>query len=731
MQELKLRPPIPRAGQVTRSRVLAMLRSASDIPVISIVAPAGYGKTTTMGQFQAEYPGPTAWATLDASDSDPAVLIRSLTGAMSQGGMVDENQVARLSLQSNQVLTTGVSALAAALLPVERGVLLVDQVDHLLTQSARDVIGAIMTRVAGPIQVILATRSAEGLPIPLLRSQGAVIELSTSDLAMEPAEAAQIFEAAGADIDDAGLESVIERTEGWPAGVYLTAVALKAGAPTLDEAGVGGDDLYFADYLRQELLSQVADSTMSFLIRTSILNRLTGPLCDFILGSGSSSLMLEELETSNLLVVPIDRTRTWYRYHSLLRDYLRSELVRRHPGEVAQLHSRAATWFEDHGLPDEALDHVQSAGEGTRFAEMVSRSARRVFAEGRVETISGWFDWLEETKTIVEFPEIAGLGAFSRALDGDAAGSERMAVFAFTDGMGNQRDDEELGPFALLLRSYQSARGVDQALTDARAARAGFNSNAEWIHVALGAESLALTAKLGIEEAESTWTDALWRSQSIGAHPFTTSGLAERALAAIARDDWATAEEWVHDALDVIRAGRLERYITSGLAFTVAARIQARHGRMEEARGLMGQAMAIRPRLTVAIPLLALQTLLEMTRAYLELADVAGARRMLRDAGDLIALRHRLGLLVTEYESLKERLAALPAGTVGPSSLTGAEIRLLPLLVTHLTYPEIGERLFVSRHTVKTQAMSIYRKLGVSSRAEAVDRAREVGILSV
>jgi LuxR family maltose regulon positive regulatory protein len=242
---------------------------------------------------------------------------------------------------------------------------------------------------------------------------------------------------------------------------------------------------------------------------------------------------------------------------------------------------------------------------------------------------------------------------------------------------------------------------------------------------------MALIAKLGIEDTESTWTDALWRSQSIGAHPFTTLGWAERALAAVARDDWATAEEWIDDALGVIRAGRLERYITSGLVFTVAARIQARHGRMEEARGLMGQAMAIRPRLTVAIPLLALQTLLEMTRAFLELADVAGARRMLRDAGDLIALRPRLGLLVTEYESLKERLAALPAGTVGPSSLTGAEIRLLPLLVTHLTYPEIGERLFVSRHTVKTQAMSIYRKLGVSSRAEAVDKAREVGILSV
>jgi LuxR family maltose regulon positive regulatory protein len=138
-----------------------------------------------------------------------------------------------------------------------------------------------------------------------------------------------------------------------------------------------------------------------------------------------------------------------------------------------------------------------------------------------------------------------------------------------------------------------------------------------------------------------------------------------------------------------------------------------------------------RPKLTLAVPVLSVQTLHEMAKAFVELADVAGARRVMRDAADVLALRPRLGRIVSEHAALKNRLAELPAGSVGPSSLTTAELRLLPLLVTHLTYPEIGERLYVSRHTVKTQALSIYRKLGVSSRTDAVERARAVGLISL
>jgi LuxR family maltose regulon positive regulatory protein len=706
------------------------MHAAVDTPVLSIVAPPGYGKTTVMGQFQVEQERPTAWLTIDVTDSDPVVLLGNLSGSLASAGMLDEAAATGPTVGTGDVLTLGVNTLARSLDPSKAGVLLLDQVDHLRSQNALDVVGAVMTRLAGPLQVVVASRSGEGLPLHLLRSQGTVVELSTADLAMSEDEASDVFTSVGVSVGD-GLSAIVDRTEGWPAGIYLTAKAMRAGAPSPAEQDIHGDDFYLADYLKHELLSSISDSTMSFLTRSSILTRLSGPLCDYVLETRDSAKVLSDLEQANLLIVPMDRTHTWYRYHSLLQDYLRSELDRFEPDLEASLHSRAATWFEDHGHPDLAIEHVQAAGEHDRFAAMVIGSARRVHAEGRMETITAWLQSLEQSKTIVDHPELAALGAFARALDGDAGGCERLAVFAFTDDEGRLHEDVALGPFALMLRSYLSMRGPEQAQTDARAARLAFGANVEWLHPALGAEAFATIAVEGTQAAEVLWTDGLWRSVSLEAHPFTTEALAQRALAAIERDDWALAETWIEDALAKIAERRLDRYVTSALAFTLAARLAARNGDVSLARAHLASAVGVRPRLTVAMPLVAVQSLNEMAKAFIEQADMAGARRVMRDAADIIAVRPRLGRLVTEHEAIKARLSELPAGSVGASSLTTAELRVLPLLVTHLTYPEIGERLFVSRHTIKTQAMSIYRKLGVSSRTEAVEKAREAGLISV
>jgi LuxR family maltose regulon positive regulatory protein len=300
-----------------------------------------------------------------------------------------------------------------------------------------------------------------------------------------------------------------------------------------------------------------------------------------------------------------------------------------------------------------------------------------------------------------------------------------------TDEIGHPVEDDLLGPFALLLRSYQVLRGPAAARDDARDSRTAFGQQVEWIPSCLGAEGLATMAIDGIEAAEVLWTDGLWRSEPMQAHPFTTQGMAQRALAAIARSEWEEAQSWTERSLDLIEERRLDRYITSGLAFTLAARLSARAGDVASARSYLASAAGVRPRLTVAIPILAVQTLNEMAKAYIEVADMAGARRVTRDASDIVAVRPKLGMIASEHLAIKERLSEMPAGSVGASSLTTAELRLLPLLVTHLTYPEIGERLFVSRHTVKTQAMSIYRKLGVSSRTGAVEKAREAGLISL
>lgn len=725
----RFRPNPTREGLIRRDRVIAQIGDDTP-PVVAVLAPAGYGKTTLLTHLHAMQQGPRAWLTLDLTDNDPVTLLADLDATLASAGMLREGRDGRTAGGVRDVLTVGVNALAGAIDPDTRGTLYLDQMDTLTSRSALDVVGEILAKMSGTIRIFVASRSAVDLPLGLLRSRGDVLEITTDHLAMDQQEAVEVFASTGLDIGE-GIVDLVERTEGWPVGLYLIAMAMKAGAPSPAASDIHGDDFYLADYVRQELLGAVAPATMSFLTRSSILSRLSGPLCDYVLETDDSERTLARLEAANLLIMPMDRTRTWYRYHSLLQDYLRSELDRHEPDLERSLHMRAATWFEENGYSDLAIEHVKESGEIDRFAEMVTKVARGVYAEGRMETISGWLQVLEEGKALADHPEMAALGGFALALDGDPAGSERFGIVALTDERGHLLDDDELGPFALLLRSHQVLRGPEQARADAGRARLGFGQLVEWIPPCLAADALATMAIDGVEAAEKVWADVLWRSEPMKAHPLTSLGLAQRALAAIARSDWDEAESRNEIALGMIEERHLDRYVTSGLAFTIAARIATRAGEVDAARAFLSNAAGVRPRLTLALPLLAVQTLNEMAKAYVEVADLAGARRVARDAADIIAVRPRLGLIGSEHQAIRERLAEMPAGSVGASSLTTAELRLLPLLVTHLTYPEIGERLFVSRHTVKTQAMSIYRKLGVSSRTGAVEKARETGLISL
>lgn len=376
------------------------------------------------------------------------------------------------------------------------------------------------------------------------------------------------------------------------------------------------------------------------------------------------------------------------------------------------------------------MEHARLAGDDDRVADLLARNARTFYAEGRNETVSEWFTWLERSGVLQRHRELAVIGALARALGGDYGGAERLSLFAFDDPNGRPREESDLGPLSLMVRSYLAPRGVDQALKDADAAYDVLRHDGEWAHVALGALAMATVATDGLVAAETLWADAQWRGESIGGRPLASVARGMRAAAAIRQGDWDAASGDIDDTIAEIEENGLSTDITSCLAFVGAARIAVHVGDLDKGRSLVATAAAIKPRLTAAFPVYSVLVLHEEARAYVELGDIAGARQVLRAASDMLALRPRLGTLVDEHEDLKKRLASLPAGKVGPSSLTGAELRLLPYLVTHLTYPEIGERLYVSKHTVKTQAMSIYRKLSVSSRSDAVEKARAIGLIS-
>ena len=716
---MQLRPPPIRLGVVDRAGLLERITSA-DAHIVTITAPPGYGKTILMSLWKERETRPAAWLNLDRYDNDPSILHTSVVAALQHAGMLDAHPAGNSHIPSDLVISHGVTRLAEALSRGPTGVLMLDHAEALVSRKAIDTVAELTMRLPPNIQLVIASRVIMRLPLAQLRAQGALLELSTGDLAMDETEARQLLVNTGIDLDD-DLDEVIDHTEGWPAGLYLVASAAKAGSSRRSPLRISGRDRFVADYLREQVLGNVSDERLSFLIRTSILDQFCGSLCDAVLEGKGSADTIDELETSNLLVVPLDRTRDWYRYHHLLQDFLQAELHRRAPDDVAGLHSRAAAWCAANDMIDEAITHAQAADDADTVARLMGPVVRRTYAEGRADTVGDWLRWFERTGRIDHYPDLAARGSVYMALSGDVIGAERWSS-AIPQGAST--------PIVSFLRGILAKDGVDQMLADARAAQKVESPDSTWLTAAIGLEGFAHLWRGDVDEADAVFGGAVTIGERELAMPTVAYVLGGRAVIAADRGDWDDATRHVGQSLGHTREHGLERYITSGLAFAVGARVAAHHGQVELARRRLTSATALLPKLTTATPAISVHTLLEMARAHLAVSDVTGARTVMRQSAGILAQRPDLGLLSKQQDELAAQLGTMTSSGVGASALTAAELRLLPFLVTHLSFPEIGERLFISRNTVKTHAMSIYRKLGASSRSEAVYLATETGLLT-
>jgi LuxR family maltose regulon positive regulatory protein len=716
---------------VARTALLDRLVGYSE-PVISIVAPPGYGKSTLVAQW-AERKGPrVAWVSGDRRDNDPVVLLTYIAVALDRIEPIDPRVFAALTSPAVSATATVVPRFVAALSSMTRPVVLVlDHLEQLDNQPCLDAVAELAMHLPRRSQLVVMSRGAPPLPVALLRAQGRVAELGAGELAMDRHEAKALLEGVGVRLADADVDELVGRTEGWPVGLYLAALALKAGGRrTAVRPAFTGDDRFMADYLRAELLTHLPQPRVAFLTRTAVLDRMSGPLCDAVLAADRSRLVLESLEGSNLLVVPLDRHREWYRYHHLFRELLQAELDRREPELIRELHARAAAWCEANGLPEMAIDHAQAAEDTDRVARLVALLSQPTYASGRVDTVSRWLAWFEDRGLIDRSPVVAVRGAWVQALLGRAAGAERWVAAAERGtASGTAPDGSTVESWLAITRALLCRDGMRQMGADARIALEGLAPASTWRGTALLLEGAAYLLEGEVERADPVLAHAVAVATHSSAMPAASTALAERSLVAIQRRDWQRAEVLAERALRISREGSLDDYIHTALVHVVVARTALYRGDGPGAREHLAQAARLRPLLTYAIPSLAVQTLLELARAYLAVDDAAGARAVLRDARDILQLRPDLGILPEQVEQLGSKLGTIPGPTVGASSLTTAELRLLPLLVTHLSFPEIGQQLYVSRHTVKTQAISVYRKLGASSRSQAIRRASELGLL--
>jgi LuxR family transcriptional regulator, maltose regulon positive regulatory protein len=699
------------------------------VPVVSVVAPPGYGKTTLLSQYAEAAGRPVAWVSVDRHDNDPKVLLTDIALALDRVEPIDPEIFDALAAPA-AVGASVLRPLGSALSTMSRPITLVlDHLEQLEDPRCRDAVAELALRLPDGSQLAVATRDIPPIPAALLRDNGRLLEVGPSELAMDEPEARALLEGAEVELGAAETAELLRRTEGWPVGLYLAALALRAGNPSGAGSPFTGDDRLLADYLRSELLNRLSPEQVSFLTRTSVLDRLCGPLCDHVLRAGGSGPMLASLQRSNLLVVALHHG--WYRYHHLLRDLLGSELERREPELVPELHARAAGWFEANGLPELAIDHAQAAGDGDRVARLVGGLALSAYALGRGETVKGWFDWFQRQGLIGRHPPIAVLGALVQALAGNAAGAERWTDAAERCSFDSTMPDgSSMEGWLALLRGLLCRDGVQRMRRDAELALAGLHPDSQLRATALLLQGLSYLLEGDATRADPILGRALDAAMRRGAMPAAVVILEERSIVAMDRQDAGRADALAERGLEIVRNGHLEDYSPSALACAVASRAALRRGEVTSARQRLARAAHLRPQLTPAIPTLAVQTLLELARANLELGDAAGARVVMREAQEVLQRRPDLGLLPKQADQLRMELDAIRGGAVGASTLTAAELRLLPLLSTHLPFREIGERLYLSRHTVKTQAMSIYHKLGATSRSEAIRRARDAGLLA-
>jgi LuxR family transcriptional regulator, maltose regulon positive regulatory protein len=428
--------------------------------------------------------------------------------------------------------------------------------------------------------------------------------------------------------------------------------------------------------------------------------------------------------------VPLDRRRRWYRYHQLLRELLLAELERREPELIPQLHTRAAAWYEANDQPEAAIDHAKAAGDPDQVARLVSEAAPRAYASGRRDTAIWWYDWFEDQGLMERYPVIAIQGAMRHMLLGQPAGTERWTAAAERSAASVGPEDRGIVEVLLAVLHASLCRdGIERMRADARFARERVEPGNTLGGPALHLEGASYLLAGDLDRADGLLARSVAVATEDREMNAASYAQAQRSLVAIRREDWDAAGRFAEQALTVVRDGHLGDYVSSPLVYAVAARTALHRGDVAGAKAQLARAAPLRPLLSYILPTYAVQALLELAHAYFALNDVAGARAALRQAGDVLRLRPDLGTLPAQVQELRSRLDRVPAAVPGSSSLTTAELRLLPLLATHLSFTEIGQRLFLSKHTIKTQAISIYRKLGASSRSEAVQRVQEVGLL--
>jgi LuxR family maltose regulon positive regulatory protein len=736
----KLHIPSLRDGLVRRDRLVAQLLAGAERRLTLVCAPAGWGKTVLLAQWHASVgeSRPFAWVQLDPNDDDPVRLWRHVIGALrTVEPAIGAQALGSLPVAGPALVDAVVGPLLNDLTTMPRAVVLVLDDYHLIHDPRNHAaVGYLLRHLPANVRVAIASRADPPLPLASLRAASELTEIRAAELRFARDEAGALLNHSLAlGLAAADVETLRSRTEGWVAGLQLAALSARtAGDRHAFVAAFAGDDRQIGDYLHEVLAEQPAERR-AFLLQTSVLERMTAPLCDAVTGRDDSRDQLEAIERANLFIEPLDTRREWYRYHQLFAELLRAELGHAAGATVAQLHRRASAWFREHGEIEDAIAHATAAHDVAEAADLIAMHWRPVWSQGQFETVARWIDALPAGAAESDARLCLARG-WSALYLGDPAASDRW------------RRAAEVAPLPAALQDGTSS--VAEATSILEAAHANLTGDAG------GAVDAAQRA-LGQNRDPAAPSRVIANVHlGMAAYYAGDTDLAESAcataLASPLADEWASVRVVALGNLaaiaveggDLDRAGQLlgatneaiEEFGVqeSGFAarsWMATGMVHEIHGDLAAAETALARAVELArrvgSRLVIAHGLLLLSA---VTRRRGQHRD---ARTLAREARGMLDACPDPGVLAARLAAMERSLQLAPGGSRSAAGsdvrLSDRELAVLRLFAGERSQREIADQLFVSFDTVKSHARSIYRKLDVGSRAEAVARGRERGLL--
>ena len=691
-----------------------------------VVAPPGFGKTSLLADWSEADRRSFAWLTIDIHDNDQTVLWTYIGAALGRC-IADDGLGPRLEALAREADPAAAVAMELDSVGGLDCVLVLDDYHLLESDDCHDSILRFVELAPRHVQVVISARTDPPLPIARLRAAGDLLELRATDLQFVSDESEAFLNGSlGLRLDTHSVEILHERTEGWPAGLYLAYLSMRT---IEDRRGFvetfGASNRHVIDYLTEQVLIALDPYALQFMLTTSIVDTVCGSLADAITGESGSAQRLADLERANVFISPLDDRREWYRYHHLLVELLRIELDRRHPDLVALLHQRAATWYAEHSLPDQAVRHAMTAGDIDLVARVISENYLRFIEWGRMATLVGWLDDLPP-EAIEADRRLGVVKAWTMHFLGrhDEGKAALAAAIRSPTAAGPMPDGaSSIDATAALIGAAFPGDDVGGMLSAARRAfELEANRESPWsitVHVLLGfalvragqfgeaREPLRLGAD--VASAREMWMDA------VGARSLL-------ARVEIEIGDHALAEELAREALELAESTGIGSTPTFAYGQVILGLVLVRRG---DAKAGYHEVMTSLPAIRVlGEPLSIAEALLTLGQASQALGRRDEAAAFLREAGGVIDSMRDPGVLA---EMRKEAIRT--RGRQPADQVSRRELEVLLTMAGGASKRQAADQLFVSYNTVHSHVRSIYQKLDAHSLPEALDRARDLGLI--